>query len=560
MIESVKELLSGNPILLLFLVLAIGFLIGGIRFGSFQLGPVAGVLIAGLLFGHLGFESNPAIQSFGFVLFMFAVGYQAGPRFIQALRKDGRRYLVIAVLVSLSGFGLALAFSRILGFEPGISAGLLAGSLTSTPTLAAADATVQSAGFAIPEGMDVEGMRTNINSTYAITYIFGLVGLILVIRLLPGLLKINLADEAIKLERENAEAGPKSVFSPSDIVVRAFRLDSEELAGRPLGEIYKSSPLQFTVQKIRRSGELIVPTLETELQLGDLISIVGVITPDIAEKIGDRVIGPMSRDRELLQYHPESDKICITRKYKGGLTLGDLKITENHASFVSSITRLGVNIEVSPSTPIERGDVLNVTGPGAGLEYLGERLGHLEREIEKTDLSTFSWAIVFGILLGALSFKVAGVNIGLGSAGGLLVLGLLIGYFRSLFPVFGRVPNAAQWVFTELGLLLFMAGVGLRGGAGLIEILISSGLPLVLTGIAVTLVPLTIAYIYGRRVQRMNPLMLLGSITGAMTSGGALSVINSQSNSTIASIGYTGSYAFANVLLTVAGALIVMFW
>ena len=559
MIESVKELLSGNPILLLFLVLAIGFLIGGIRFGSFQLGPVAGVLIAGLLFGHLGFESNPAIQSFGFVLFMFAVGYQAGPRFIQALRNDGRRYLVIAVLVSLSGFGLALAFSRILGFEPGISAGLLAGSLTSTPTLAAADATVQSAGFAIPEGMDVEGMRTNINSAYAITYIFGLVGLILVIRLLPGLLKINLADEAIKLERENAEAGPKSVFSPSDIVVRAFRLDSEELAGRPLGEIYKSSPLQFTVQKIRRNGELMEPTLETELQVGDLISIVGVLTPDVSEKIGDRVIGPMSRDRELLQYHPESDKICITRKYKGGLTLGDLKITENHASFVSSITRLGVNIEVSPSTPIERGDVLNVTGPGAGLEYLGERLGHLEREIEKTDLSTFSWAIVFGILLGALSFKVAGVNIGLGSAGGLLVLGLLIGYLRSLFPVFGRVPDAAQWVFTELGLLLFMAGVGLRGGAGLVEILLSSGLALVLVGIAVTLIPLTLAYIYGRKVQKMNPLMLLGAITGAMTSGGALSVINSQSNSSIASIGYTGAYAFANVLLTIAGALIVLF-
>ena len=518
-------MLSGNPILLLFLVLAIGFLIGGIRFGAFQLGPVAGVLVAGLLFGHLGFESNAAIQSFGFVLFMFAVGYQAGPRFIQALKKDGRRYLVIAVIVSLSGFGLALAATRILGFEPGISAGLLAGSLTSTPTLAAADATVQSATYAIPEGLDVEGIRTNINSAYAITYIFGLVGLILVIRLLPGVLKINLADEAIKLEREDAEAAPKSVFSPSDITVRAFRLEAEELTGRPLGEIYEASPFQFTVQKIRRSGELIEPTLETELQVGDLISIVGVMTPDAVEKLGDRVIGPLARDRELLEYQPETDKICVTRKYKGGLTLGDLKITENHASFVSRITRLGVNIEVSPSTPIERGDVLHVTGPGPGLEYLGERLGHLEREIEKTDLSTTSWSIVFGIILGALSIPVAGVEIGLGSAGGLLVLGLLIGYLRSLFPVFGRLPNAAQWLFTELGLLLFMAGVGLRGGGGLIEILISSGLALVLTGVIVTLVPLTLAYIFGRIVQKMNPLMLLGTNTGAMTSGGALIVI-----------------------------------
>ncbi len=558
MIEAIKELLISNPVLLLFLVLAIGFLIGGIRFGNFQLGSVAGVLIAGLLFGHLGFVGNPAIQSFGFVLFMISVGYQAGPKFIQALKKDGRRYLVIAVIVAVSGFGLALIAARILNFEPGIAAGLLAGSLTSTPTLAAADATVLSTSFVVPDGMNVEDIRTNINSAYAITYIFGLVGLILVIRLLPGMLKINLADEAIKLEREDSEGGPKSVFSPSDVVVRAFRLESEEHAGRTLEEIYKASPYQFTIQKIRRDGELFVPSLETVLQIGDLISIVGIITPELFKKIGDKNFGPAARDRELLQYHPETDQICVTRKYKGGLTLGDLNIPVDHASFVSRITRLGVNIEVSPSTPIERGDVLHVTGPGAGLENLGDRLGHLEREIEKTDLSTFSWAIVFGILLGALSIKVAGVDIGLGSAGGLLVLGLLIGYLRSIFPVFGRVPDAARWIFTELGLLLFMAGVGLRGGSGLVETLVSSGIALVLIGIAVTLVPLTLAYIFGRKVQKMNPLMLLGTITGAMTSGGALSVINAQSNSSIANIGYTGAYAFANVLLTVAGAVIAL--
>jgi putative transport protein len=559
MIDTIVELLHGNAVLLLFLVLAIGYLIGGIRFGSFQLGPVAGVLIAGLLFGHLGFLSNPSIQSFGFVLFMFSVGYQAGPKFIQALKKDGRRYLMIAVIVSVSGFGLALAFAKLLGFEPGIAAGLLAGSLTSTPTLAAADATVQSANYILPDGIDVEGVRTNINTAYAITYIFGLVGLILVIRLLPGILKINLADEAIKLEREEEDASPRSLFSPSDIVVRALRLEYEGLVGKSLEEIYKESPFQFTIQKIRRKGELIEISLETKLEMGDILSVVGVLTPEVVEKLGDLIIGPVVRDRELMQYHPETDKICVTRKYKGGLTLGDLNLAINYASFVSKITRLGVNIEVSPTTPIERGDVLHVTGPGAGLEQLGDSLGHLEREVEQTDLSTFSWAIVFGIFLGALSFKVAGVELGLGSAGGLLVLGLLIGYLRSIFPVFGRVPDAARWVFTEMGLLLFMAGVGLRGGSGLVETLVSSGLPLVLAGIAVTIIPLTIAYIFGRKVQKMNPLMLLGSITGAMTSGGALSVINSQSNSNVASIGYTGAYAFANVLLTVAGALIAMF-
>ena len=137
-------------------------------------------------------------------------------------------------------------------------------------------------------------------------------------------------------------------------------------------------------------------------------------------------------------------------------------------------------------------------------------------------------------------------------------MGVTVGYLRSLFPVFGRVPQAASWVFTELGLLLFMAAVGLRGGADLVETLRSTGLALLVCGIVVTAAPLAIAYVVGRKALRMNPLMLLGAITGAMTSGGALNVINAQSKSAVASIGYTGAYAFANILLTIAGALIIL--
>jgi putative transport protein len=222
------------------------------------------------------------------------------------------------------------------------------------------------------------------------------------------------------------------------------------------------------------------------------------------------------------------------------------------------MTRLGVDIDMSSATILERGDVLEVTGPSSGLDHLGEKLGHVERDVAQTDLSTFSWAIVLGTLLGTLTVTIAGIKIGLGSAGGLLALGLLVGYLRSLFPVFGRVPSGAQWIFTEMGLLIFMAGVGLRGGDGLLETLKSSGLPLMLMGIVITTVPLTLAYLYGTKVLKMNPLMLLGTIVGAMTSGGALSVINDQSKSAVASIGYTGSYAFANILLTLAGALIIL--
>jgi putative transport protein len=477
---------------------------------------------------------------------------------VQAVRKDGRRYLAIAIVVAVSGFGLAYGLARAFDLAPGASAGVLAGALTSTPTLAAADAAVQGEDFVAPDGMTAHGVRSNITTAYAITYVFGLVGLILIIRLLPGLLRIDLATEAAELEREDAGSIPPPVFSPSDIVVRAVRVEAEEFTGRPLKEVYESVPVQFTVQKIRRNGELIEPDGETELQVGDLVSVVGVLTAKAMEELGDTVLGSQVRDRELLHYQPESVRICVTHKHAAGVTLGDLETPQRNASFVSRVVRLGVSLEVSPTTKLERGDVLHVTGPSAGLEALGDRLGHLEREVAETDLRTFSWAIVLGILLGTWTLEVAGIKIGLGSAGGLLALGLLVGYLRSLFPVFGRVPAGAAWIFTELGLLLFMAGVGLRGGAGLVETLLSSGPALLLIGVIVTMVPLGLAYVYGRKVLRMNPLMLLGSITGAMTSGGALSVINSQARSTVAGIGYTGAYAFANVLLTLAGAVIVL--
>ena len=233
-------------------------------------------------------------------------------------------------------------------------------------------------------------------------------------------------------------------------------------------------------------------------------------------------------------------------------------IPMKYASFVSKITRMGVAIDLTPHTKLEFGDVLDVTGPKAGLEVLGSQMGHLEIEIEKTDLSTFSWAIVIGLLIGTLSISILGVSIGLGSAGGLLGLGLLVGYLRSVFPVFGRVPAGAQWIFTEFGLLLFMAGVGLMGGAGLLETIQSKGLLLMCTGIVVTIVPFSLAYFWGRKVFKMNPLILLGAIIGSMTSGGALNVLNDQAGSSVASLGYTGAYAFANILLTVAGALIIL--
>ena len=172
---------------------------------------------------------------------------------------------------------------------------------------------------------------------------------------------------------------------------------------------------------------------------------------------------------------------------------------------------------------------------------------------------TFAFGIAFGVVIGPLSVKVGQLSIGLGSAGGLLSSGLLIGYLRSVYPVFGRMPDSARWILMEFGLLLFMAGVGLRAGGDIIETFVTAGPMLVLAGIVVTATPIFIGYFFGRKVLKIHPVLLFGGITGSMTSGASLSVVTKAANSSMPSLGYTGAYAFANVLLTVAGSIILFF-
>ncbi len=240
-----------------------------------------------------------------------------------------------------------------------------------------------------------------------------------------------------------------------------------------------------------------------------------------------------------------------------GVSLGELGVTESYGCFLTKAVRVQVSLPLEPSTKLQRGDVLSVTGPSGKVDGLGSRLGHIERSVAETDLLTLAIGIAAGIAIGTLSVTIAGVSVGLGTAGGLLVTGLVIGYLRSIRPTFGRIPTAARWVFMELGLQMFMAGVGISAGSGIVETLQSVGPSLVLCGIVVTVAPVVVGWLVGSLVLRMNPAVLLGAIAGAMTSGAALSTVNSVARSSVPALGYTGAYAFANVILTIAGTLIV---
>ena len=552
---ELHDFLKSQPVGLLFLVIGIGYLVGRMRIGSFDLGPVSGVLFAGLVFGNFGYEMSPTVQTMGFVLFIFSVGLQAGPRFFGVLQTDGLRYFALAVVIAATGFGVALTLSNALELEPGAAAGLLAGGMTSSPTLAAAQEALRAGQIPAADGASVDQMMTNVTTAYAITYIFGLVGLILIIRFLPKVMGVDFKAEAARLAREQRGGVEDAVQVLSDITTRVYHVTQSDFAGIPLREIYERFPGLGAVSRLRRGGELIEATPETIVELNDDVAIVGFLHHLLA--LGSRV-GSEFEDAELAEGTIESCRIVVMRSKVKGLELQPLELSDHYGCFLAKLERLGVEVPVTADLRFEAGDVLHATGHHASLDRLGAYLGHIERAVDETDLVTFGLGIAAGTFVGTLSISVAGISVGFGSAGGLLAAGLTIGYLRAIHPTFGRVPSAARWVFMELGLLTFMAGVGLRAGSGILDTLATSGPSLFVAGVLVTSLPVFAGFVFGHWVLRLEPVLLLGAITGSMTSGAALSIVNREAGNSIPALAYTGAYAFANVLLTVAGSLILL--
>ena len=554
-LDYLAGLLRDNQALLYFVVLGFGYLLGKIEIKGFEFGPVAGVLFVGLVFGHYGYGGNLPVQSIGFMMFIFSVGMQAGPRFFSVLMQDGLRYFVLALMVAVSGFAVATATTQLFSLEPGSSAGVLAGALTTTPTLAAAEDAIRSGTILPPQGFSKEMMLSNIMTGYAITYLFGLIGLILLIRLIPIVTRVNLVDEARALAGDDMASHSNQMADIGKIVTRAFLVQKEDFVGIPFGTLLKTGLGTVTTHKIKRGDEFIPVNEDTTLQVGDKVSFVGaqdklILAP---EKIGPEII-----DADLLDAGTESCLIVITRKKAMGTSVSRKSISQKYGCLLAGVKRLGVAVPLDPHVVLQRGDVLNVTGPIANIERMQKALGHAERDLDETDLLTFALGIAAGILVGSYSIHVMGVEVGLGTAGGLLSVGLVIGFLRSIHPTFGRMPSAARYVLMELGMLFFMGGIGLKAGRGIVAALEQSGLALIAAGVLTTVVPVVFCYFFGRKVLKINPVLLLGALTGAMTSGACLSIVNKEAQSTIPSLGYTGAYAFANIFLTVAGSLILL--
>jgi putative transport protein len=548
--------LRENPELAIFLTLAIGFVVGRLRFGSFSLGNVVGTLLAGVVVGQLDVKVDPLVKLVFFDLFLFATGYKVGPQFFRGLRKNALPQALLTLVLCLASLATTFAAAKLMGYDCGTAAGLLAGAFTESTVIGTAGNTIARLGLP-----DAEKARllNNIPVAYAVSY---LVGTSFVVWFLssvaPKLLRVDLKAEARALEAQAAQGSKTGTSTRSayrEWDVRAFRI-FDTLAGKSVAEVERSfAPARVFVQRIRRGSELIDARPDTQLRLGDKITVGArrhLLLP------GGLSLGEEVEDRELLDYAMAALDVVVTRREIVERPLADIAEEHGRGVVLLKLVRAGEEIPFAPGTVINRGDLLRLAGAERDVERAGQALGYVERESSATDVVFVGLGILLGGLFGALTLQVGDLPISLTASGGALVMGLVFGWLRSVRPTFGRIPEPALWVFDTIGLAVFIGCVGLGAGPSFVAGLRQTGPSLLVVSLVVALVPHTTSVLFGRYVLKMNPVLLLGACSGAGTATAALRAVQDEAQSRLPVLGYTVPYAIGNILLTAWGPVIVM--
>jgi putative transport protein len=548
--------LRHNPELAIFLTLALGFLVGRIRIGTFTLGNVVGTLLAGVVVGQLSIEVHPLVKVVFFDLFLFATGYKVGPQFFRGLKKNAGPQVALTVVLCVTSLVTTVVAARLMGYDCGTAAGLMAGAFTESTVIGTAGDTI--GRLAIPDA-EKQRLLNNIPVAYAVSYLVG-TGFVVwfLSSLAPRLLGVDLKAESRKLEQQMSagttlEAGTQSAYREWD--VRAYRV-GEVLANRTVEDVERAfAPRRVFIERIRRAGELIEPIPRTVLLAGDVIAVAARRRVLLAEVAG---LGDEVEDRALLDFPLVTADVVLTNRAVADRTLPEIGEQYGRGVALVKLIRGGEEIPVTSETTVNRGDLLRIAGTKPDVERVGSVLGYLERPSSETDVVFVGLGILLGGFVGLLSVNVFGLPLSLTASGGSLIMGLVFGWLRSVRPTFGRIPEPALWVFDTVGLAVFIGVVGLTAGPSFVEGLRATGPSLLVVGFVVAVAPHTAALLFGRYVLKMNPVILLGACAGAGTVTAALRSIQDEAQSRLPVLGYTVPYAIGNILLTAWGPVIVM--
>ncbi|MFY3138770.1 aspartate-alanine antiporter [Achromobacter xylosoxidans] len=548
------------PIAVLFLTVGLGYLIGKLRVGPIQLGGVCGTLIVALLIGQTGCQMRGDLKEVAFALFIFAMGYSGGPQFFANLNRSSLRYIVLPIIEALLVLTIVLLAVPLFGLDAGTAAGLAAGAATESAVVGTAAEALKHLGLADAE---VQRMEANIATAYTLTYLVGLISIVFFTsQVAPALLRINLRDASKALE-EKLGAGPGEAddsMMPTlpRLVGRSHVVKDAD--GKTVGEVEAEMGGRTAISRILRNGEALDPTPADVLATGDIVVVLGLRR--FALRAGS-VIGP---EIQLPEAHADDLllaelQVIVSKRAVNGHTVGELaarpRAQRARGVFLQSIQRSGHMLPVTPATVVQYGDLVTLVGAEPELSQAGAALGNQLRRSGVTDLVFLSFGILAGLLIGSLAARVWGIPVSLGSGGGALVSGLVCGWINAKRPALGHMPEQAVQLLKDLGLAVFVACVGLSAGPEAVALIREHGAVLPLIGLLVSLGPACLSLWVGHKLLKIEGPLLVGAIAGQHVSTPAISAILGASGSAVPLLGYTVTYAIANVLLPVLGPIIV---
>lgn len=540
-------------VLLYSIVIAAGVLLGKIKIGGISLG-VTFVLFAGIIAGHFGFTAPTStitfIQEFGLVLFVFMIGLQVGPGFFESFGSAGLRLNAMATITIILNV-IVMFVCYFIFFDTSDSAnlpmmvGTLYGAVTNTPGLGAANEALNSVFTNVKP--------PQIASGYACAYPLGVIGIIGATILIRYICKIKLSKEENDLElKENGNANVK----PCQL---HLKVTNTYLEGKTLKQVHSFLNRDFVCTRILHDGHVSIPNRDTIFHINDQLLVVctEADTEGITAFIGPKInVEWEKQDMPLV-----SKRILITRPSINGKTLIDLQLSRVHGVNVTRVTRQGMDIFASASLPLQVGDRIMVVGPEDSVNRVADMMGNSIRRLEAPNIATIFIGIIIGILFGSLPIAIPGmvVPLKIGIAGGPLIIAILIGRYGYKIHLVTYTTTSANMMLREIGLVLFLASVGIKAGAGFWNTVTEGdGLLYVLTGFLITVIPILIVGPLARLRLKLNYFTIMGMIAGTYTDPPALAYANSSCSKEAPAVGYSTVYPLSMFLRIFTAQTIIL--
>ena len=550
--SDIAHYLIANPVISIFICLALGYLIGKLKIKSFTIGATVGTLLVGLLIslvfkGAGTYEIDGTVKTIFFSLFIFAIGYEVGPSFFASLKSSGLKIIILSLFFAVAAFVVSMVLFKVFGIGAGEAGGILAGSLTQSAILGTADSTMKG----MLSGTELKTAESQMAIAYALTYVFGTVGVVVFLKNgAAKLIGVNLTDTVKKkIDQTNFHESSSENTVVGNIKARAFCIENgAEFIGKTIGSVEEQYGDDLTITQIIRKGKKVNLASDVQLLEGDTVTIIGLLDAVLHfEAPGMKE----TDDSEALKLDVIKQEIVLTNHF----SLDVIKHLSENGIVISERKR--DNNVLSEDQALKALDHLTLVGPKALIAKVVKKLGYVKDTGTETDVSFISMGLVVGLLIGAISFVVSGIPITLGSGGGALIGGLLFGYYQDKHSNYGLMPKATRWFCKSVGLNLFIAIVGLTSGASFLSALQSMGVKVLLIGVLVTILPHIASVYFGRFVLKLDAVDIIGALCGAGTCTAALNGVVEEYESSIFAVAYTPGYAMGNILLTVLGPLVV---